>query len=570
MSSQTIVTGQHRFKYFKRPIMPRVSAVAPQVLLAPTEVEDPLVPIENKVESVVKDVEVQTMYRDSEAQTNPYAPEYHPIPGKDPEILLFKNLSYENALPLGEKEIELIEYARYKREMESSLPPFTDEASLNLRKRLMEQQELREFRMREKEMDKAREEKLKTLEQALRDREESNEFMTSQRLESIRLLRMEEREKVLHKIRNKRIKALRRLAHQRNIADPVLTGESRGDIIDNYFDKGSTSFAPIKREGVTHVVDSTNFDVASRTLPLDTIGNILSLEYSIPRKLVDNQFSKTTPLVNPGTAASKGVAADRLSSAAQRAVRTTKRDVEEMHLLLQTRKREAQTAALAARQAAVASERAASSAAAAAAAATTTTTDAAAADAPHDGAAATAASPSPHARKNKGRPSTPDLTLNRGNLLQNGVDQSADTMENDSELVHDLDFAAAVVLLQRLIRGRAVQNIMFEGKHRRRELIQELKRADEELANEQEQDAVSLEAELRAQRETILREVTVDAIGGAAASNVLVAYSQEQVGRSVCVETMLRCVCFFLSEFHVNPCFDQAVDGLSTHQSTMI
>lgn len=32
-----------------------------------------------------------------------------------------------------------------------------------------------------------------------------------------------------------------------------------------------------------------------------------------------------------------------------------------------------------------------------------------------------------------------------------------------------------MLLLQRLIRGRAVQNVMFEGKERRKELIRELR-----------------------------------------------------------------------------------------------
>lgn len=35
----------------------------------------------------------------------------------------------------------------------------------------------------------------------------------------------------------------------------------------------------------------------------------------------------------------------------------------------------------------------------------------------------------------------------------------------------------AVLLLQKLIRGRAVQNVMFEGKERRKELIRELRLA---------------------------------------------------------------------------------------------
>lgn len=39
----------------------------------------------------------------------------------------------------------------------------------------------------------------------------------------------------------------------------------------------------------------------------------------------------------------------------------------------------------------------------------------------------------------------------------------------------DEDEHLAVLLLQRLIRGRAVQNVMFEGKERRKELIRELR-----------------------------------------------------------------------------------------------
>lgn len=68
--------------------------------------------------------------------------------GTDPELLLLKNLTYENGLPLGRKEIEMIEQARKKRELESNMPPFTDEASLLLRKKLMEQQEMLEFKLR--------------------------------------------------------------------------------------------------------------------------------------------------------------------------------------------------------------------------------------------------------------------------------------------------------------------------------------------------------------------------------------------------------------------------------------
>ena len=88
--------------------MPRVSAVAPQILLAPTAAENPLIPADNRVEASVKDVEVQTAYRESEAQTVPYTPAYVVSGGEDPEVLLLKDLTYDNGLPLGRKEIEMI------------------------------------------------------------------------------------------------------------------------------------------------------------------------------------------------------------------------------------------------------------------------------------------------------------------------------------------------------------------------------------------------------------------------------------------------------------------------------
>lgn len=46
----------------------------------------------------------------------------------------------------------MLTHARSKRLLEASLPPFTDEASLALRKTLMEKQELTELGLREREL----------------------------------------------------------------------------------------------------------------------------------------------------------------------------------------------------------------------------------------------------------------------------------------------------------------------------------------------------------------------------------------------------------------------------------
>lgn len=63
----------------------------------------------------IRSVHVQTDYRDSETQTEPYSPEYVIQPGTEPELLTLATLSYSNGLPAGLAEVELIERARVKR-----------------------------------------------------------------------------------------------------------------------------------------------------------------------------------------------------------------------------------------------------------------------------------------------------------------------------------------------------------------------------------------------------------------------------------------------------------------------
>jgi hypothetical protein len=535
-SSKTAVSGSHRYKYFKRPIMPRVSAIPPQILLAPTVTnENPLVPVEKIDESSVKDVAVQTAYRESEAQTMPYTPDYVVAKGQAPEILLLKKLTYENGLPLGKSEIEMIEYARAKRDMEINLPPFTDEASLVLRKKLMEHQEMKEYRLREHEIDSKRDGKLQEIHRALLEREESNEFMTSQRLESIRLSRMEEREDMLQKIRNKRIKALRRLAHQRNVADPVLSDDAGRDIINDYFDKGSKVYAPARRDGqdVT-TFESAKFDVASRTVPLDSIGNIMTLEHTIPRRHFEDSLAggplmaKTAPFKTKERHGGGGRAAEsRLTSAAARTQRTTKRDVEEMHQILMQKKLTAMKAGSALIEATGGSR--------------PQTHRSADSSRPNTKAGAESTILTALlAKKPKGRPPTPDFTTDRLLKPADVVPVSEEEEEDEDhppvpadttnyELKNNRSFQVAVVLLQKLVRGRAVQNVMFEGKFRRRELITELKAAVESDRTAVEATSAELIEEQNARRVHNIKTSTIDMVAGSVSSTLITVLAQEQV-----------------------------------------
>lgn len=100
---------------------------------------------------------VQTMYRDSEAQTDPYSPSYVVNTGENLETLKLTSLSYRYGLPVGLFDVERIERARRRREIEANLPAYKDIAN-NLvqivkRRKILEGLESREWYFREREVE---------------------------------------------------------------------------------------------------------------------------------------------------------------------------------------------------------------------------------------------------------------------------------------------------------------------------------------------------------------------------------------------------------------------------------
>ena len=58
-------------------------------------------------------------------------------------------MEYGNGLPASIEELEQIELARDKNRFDLALPPISDESSFILRRKLMEEQELREWKKKE-------------------------------------------------------------------------------------------------------------------------------------------------------------------------------------------------------------------------------------------------------------------------------------------------------------------------------------------------------------------------------------------------------------------------------------
>jgi hypothetical protein len=373
-----------------------------------------------------KDAAVQTKYRESDAQTDAYTPDYTVRPGDEPEILTLAALTMGKGLPAGLAEVQMIERARAKREFEASLPPTTDAASFLVRKEMMEEQETREWEHRESEIDRVQDERLQLLHAAIHERDQESEFLNEQRVEALRSAKLEQKDQEIAEIQGSRIKSLRKLVKGRKRAVPE-PGSRKRDIIADYADYGSQVYAPRTREGRALTVDrrAGQYQGGSTHIAAGLRG-LQELEQTMHPRHLTTDTSKPKRKAARSTKERKAeVVAGHLQVVAER----------------QARRRLSEAFAKSGDK-----EMAAAAAAGASA-----------------GASASASS-LPTWRKpvqKLQRPSTPTV----------GSDADADPrVEADAQ---------ALLLLQRLLRGRAAQNTMFEGKERRAELIAELRGAAE-------------------------------------------------------------------------------------------
>ena len=444
------VTGSARHQYFKRPVVPFLHAVPPEVMLAPVaavptqptgeKLANPLEAPEMARVDRKRDQGAQTMYRDSDVQTDAYTPDYIVRPGEEPEVLSLAALkSGGQGLPATAAEIEMIERARAKREFNKLLPPTTDEASYKLRRELMEGQEMKEWKAREAEIDRIQAERLALLQQAVDEREKETEFLAEQRIESLRQRRLQEKERAVAEIQRMRIKALRKLGKLRQKAEPKV--EHR-DIIAEYHDFGSTVYAPVLRDGAASFDHNPSMRKFAAQVP----------EYATLEGLDQLEASLDPNLFNPRIELPK---AKKMRAVDARKESNVLKHLEHMDHIIKSgmmgkppeRER---------------------------------------------------LQPSWRKKAKKAeRPATPSV--------------AASTDPREAE------WRDAVLLLQRLIRGRAVQNFMFEGKERRIALIREL-RVDEtdeaRLANE-EMNALKAEATIMQLRQSAQDSVQGEVVSAA-------------------------------------------------------
>eukprot|EP00117_Sycon_ciliatum_P005752 scpid30785/ scgid5015/ AMY-1-associating protein expressed in testis 1 len=277
--------GKDLHRYFHRPIIPYLNALKPTnvVFAKNAELDGIDVVVKMEAQPATKTVGVQTDYRESETQTDPYTPVYHILPGTEPEELLVSQLTYKNGgLPVGLAAVELIERARAKRAWEKTLPGVEDDAQAEKRRMMMEEQEAEEWAYREKQIEKIQKLQIDALKKGLAEREANHEKYDEAVMARRWARQKEEMEKVAKRLRHHHRIGLRQLEEKHSNPENELI---KRNIVQDYDDPGSKVFVPLTRQGV--FMDSMSDPNSTSSRFLSTYSGILQFEEDLPSFLFE-------------------------------------------------------------------------------------------------------------------------------------------------------------------------------------------------------------------------------------------------------------------------------------------
>uniref|UniRef100_A0A3B5MNN1 Cilia- and flagella-associated protein 91 n=1 Tax=Xiphophorus couchianus TaxID=32473 RepID=A0A3B5MNN1_9TELE len=193
------------WKYYKRPWIPFEEKFPADVVFEFAE-EDFITTTKEQLPAK-RSLGIQTDFRESETQTDPYSPEYVVQRGMTPtELLQLATLTWGHGLPAGLAEVEMIERAREKRIWETTLPPRHDLTQIDKRRRMMEEMEAKEWAFRESEIEKVQEIRLAVLGELLRQRDEAQKDTAYDRLTQLYAKHLKDRELKLEKTHHRYIR----------------------------------------------------------------------------------------------------------------------------------------------------------------------------------------------------------------------------------------------------------------------------------------------------------------------------------------------------------------------------
>jgi hypothetical protein len=240
------------------------------------------------------EIGIQTDSRDEYCQTDPYTPSETRKGKENLEILSLRHFKWGSHLPPTIDELVFIEEQREKRAFEASLPPLSDEFSFNLRRRIMEHQEIHEWHKRENEIKKSQSKKLSLLQNLLVEREKQIEENNFFRVEAVKNSMNAQKNALVAKVQAQRIKVIRKLTRLERQFESLGAQPS---IIDRYQNFGSEVYANIMRNGFslerfsdrfkTDLKSLTNFEMYSELV------NSLDAGHFTVTISVDEMMAKT-------------------------------------------------------------------------------------------------------------------------------------------------------------------------------------------------------------------------------------------------------------------------------------
>ncbi|XP_009947857.1 PREDICTED: protein MAATS1-like, partial [Leptosomus discolor] len=287
------VSGRNRYKYFARPLIPSNK-------LFPLNIAYAMAKTETYVHSATRDSKAfgpklrtlgtQTDYRDGEAQTDPYSPEYVVSSGSVPELLTLATLTWGRGLPAGLAEVEMIERAREKRAWEATLPAMDNALQIVKRRKMMDDMERKEWAFREQEIEKLQEVRLEVLKKLLWRREENRNELDAKRLDSHWQNHQKAKEEKIKKIQHDCALMLRKLIAKRK---NVMGKLERRDIIKEYTDFASQTYAPLSRIG--YFPDNRSERYVVKNFYLNTFAGLCELEASLPDSVTQVKIKAPKP-----------------------------------------------------------------------------------------------------------------------------------------------------------------------------------------------------------------------------------------------------------------------------------
>ncbi|KAI1885239.1 hypothetical protein AGOR_G00218120 [Albula goreensis] len=291
------ISGTNRWKYFKRPLVPFSQSVPPDVVFARQKSPHFNVSRDGDYHPIAshRTVHTQTDYRDSEAQTDPYTPNYAVRPGSSPELLTLVMLTWNHGLPAGLAEVEMIERLRLKRAWEATLPPLNDLAQLEKRQRMMEEMERKEWAFRESEIEKLQEKRLELLTRLLSQREKRQQELLIKHLDARFAQRQQDKEAKLKRIRKDYITSIRRLTEKKRNVEGKLR---KRDIVEAYWTQGSRFYTPLSRMGRFPEGDSDHNSV--KNWLQNTYQGLTLLEATLPASLTEPRIKAPKPKTSAG------------------------------------------------------------------------------------------------------------------------------------------------------------------------------------------------------------------------------------------------------------------------------